>query len=58
MFVYLHLLLTLLKLLKLLELLMIGILVLRELHEIGHDVYWNWKYNGAVVLCRDAIKRL
>ena len=54
MFVYLH----LLEVQKLLEFLIIWILVLRELHEIRHEVYWNWKYNGAVVLCRNAIKCL
>ena len=51
-------LLALLELLKLLKLLIIGILVLIELHEVAHDVYWNWKYNGAIVLRRDAVQCL
>ena len=34
-----------------------GLLVV-HVHEVGHDVYRDWEYDGAVVLCRDTVQSL
>ena len=32
--------------------------LLLVVHEVGHDVYRDWEYDGAVVLCRDTVQSL
>ena len=41
-----------------LKLLLLLLLVIIELHEVGHDVYGNREYYGAVVLSRYTVQGL